>query len=178
MSWALSCPVGASLAAWVIIGTEIKWIQMQCDGRHLPGWYRQRHTSTDYCTINHAFVNGSAFIIRTPIRHLNLCSPSYKPQIRKRAQESVTWQQYAHRGSQRSRRRKEGSKKKMFSSLCFALLWLYDLWCIFRHQWGVQIYSIKRSLLRGRSDCSTAELGSFSSKQRLSCPKSKEIMFD
>lgn len=81
VSAALSCPVGASLVAWVIIGTEIERMQMRCDGRHLPGWCSPVHTSSDYSTINHPCVDASAFIIRAPIRHLNLCSLSDKPWI-------------------------------------------------------------------------------------------------
>lgn len=59
-------------------------------------------TSSDYCTINHPSVNASAFIIRSPIRHPNLCSPSHKLQIRKRTQESVM-RHTIHSDSQRSK---------------------------------------------------------------------------
>lgn len=50
-------------------------------------------TSSDYCTINLPSVNASAFIIRSPIRQPNLCSPSHKLQIIKRTQESVMQKQ-------------------------------------------------------------------------------------
>lgn len=48
-------------------------------------WKAQaRHTSDDYCTINHPVVNAGAFLIRTPIRHPDLCSPSHKAWITQR----------------------------------------------------------------------------------------------
>lgn len=49
---------------------------------------------------------------------------------------------------------------------------------ISRQPLGTQIHSIKVGLPRGQRDCINAEQGLFSLNQLLSCPKSKEIMFD
>lgn len=150
MSWTLSCPVGASLAVWVIVGTEIERMQMRCDGRHLPGWHSRVHTSGDYCTINHPCVNASAFIIRTPIRHPNLCSPSHKPWTGKEnTGERRLRQQYTQWLTEKAR--SDGSRKKMFCQVCFSGSGSLS---ILGHPWGAQICSIKLGLLRGQSDCS------------------------
>lgn len=104
-------------------------------------------TSSDYCTINHPSVNASAFIIRSPIRHPNLCSPSHKLQIRKRTQESVM-RHTIHSDSQRSKGVRAVERKCFVGSSSMSIL---------RYPWGAQIYSIKLGLLRGQSDCFNAE---------------------
>ncbi len=106
-----------------------------------PSVAQPEHTSSDYCTINHPCVNASAFIIRTPIRRPNLCSPSHKPRIRKRTRgESVVWQQHRRWLAEESRR---AAGRKMFCRLC-----LSGSMSVLRYPWVAQIYSIKPGFQR------------------------------
>lgn len=162
----LLCPVGASLVVWVIVARRNRVNANETWWKASPRVAKPKHTSSEYCTINHLMSMPQC----SSSQLSNLCNPSHKTWIRKKGGHGRMSQgKYTHGDSQRCQKSRPGEGKCFVLSVSLSIL---------RYYWGAQIYSIKLGLLRGQSDCCNTELSLFNSNQVVSCPKSKEIMFD